>query len=643
MKSRASVKVTGKPSLTTRHAKPNSKPAWKWHAAVVGTALLLTLAAYSNALRGSFVYDDKIQIVGNPYIQHRQYFWQAMVSDVWAFKGVQDEASSSNYWRPLFVAWLAMNYKLFGLDTTGWHALNIFAHLLVTLLGYRVLVALQLKPATSAIAAWLFATHPAHVQSVTWISGAPDVLMSAFLFGSFNFYLALRRNPHWFYWAGALLFYSAALLSKETAIVFPAIIFLSDWALSNKDKLSIKASLAFRRALPFFGLASVFILLRYLVLHATRTFAPEAPGFGNMILTIPSILMFYVRQSVWPFGLGPIYGVRVVNADNLGLTNFFLPVLILVALGYGLYRLARQDSTTSIGLIWFLLPLIPVLDTRIFTPEMLVQDRYLYLPLFGAIILVSNGMVELVERLLRRNPQLVSCAVGLALAIALAIVARQYNPVWKDDIALWEHAVKVDPSSAMARAQLGDEYQRAGRLSEAKDTLALALELRPGLTNAHVSMGIIANRERRYDEAERYLKHVLSVYPNHDVALEQLGIAYQQQGKFNEAIALFDQGRRRMPYKRDSYTVNIAILQAMANRKAEAIEELELLIPRLNSVSNPDVLKAWWYLGELYREQRRTAQAISAYKQYLKVTEGMSDANVLRLRQLATQALESLS
>ena len=210
----------------------------------MGVAVLLTIFAYSNALSGAFVYDDKLQIVKNETIQHNQYFWKALTSDVWAFGGEHGEARS-NYWRPAFVTWLTLNYRLFGLNVLGWHVLNIFAHLLVVLLCYWVLIALEVRTAASAIATWLFAAHPAHVQSVTWISGVPDVLMAGFLLGSFLFYLSLRRVPRWISWAGALVCYSAALFSKESAIVYPAIIFFSEWVHITKKSLQHALHLRF--------------------------------------------------------------------------------------------------------------------------------------------------------------------------------------------------------------------------------------------------------------------------------------------------------------------------------------------------------------------------------------------------------------
>ena len=161
-------------------------------------------------------YDDDVQIVQNDYIKHDRYLWHVLTSDVWKFR-TPEGGAQSNYWRPSFVAWLAMNYRLFKLNTTGWHVLGILAHLLVTLLSYQVLVALRLKMEVVATVTWAFAAHPVHVQSVTWISGVPDVLMGGFLLGSFLCYLRVRERQRWYLWASSLLLYFAALLSRNSS------------------------------------------------------------------------------------------------------------------------------------------------------------------------------------------------------------------------------------------------------------------------------------------------------------------------------------------------------------------------------------------------------------------------------------------
>jgi predicted Zn-dependent protease len=69
---------------------------------------------------------------------------------------------------------------------------------------------------------------------------------------------------------------------------------------------------------------------------------------------------------------------------------------------------------------------------------------------------------------------------------------------------------------------------------------------------------------------------------------------------------------------------------------------LESLLPRIESAVTPDELIVWWYLGELYMEQGHTEQARTAYQEYLGRAIGTDDSKVVRLRGLASQALNNL-
>jgi tetratricopeptide (TPR) repeat protein len=288
---------------------------------------------------------------------------------------------------------------------------------------------------------------------------------------------------------------------------------------------------------------------------------------------------------------------------------------------------------------------VPVFDIRSFVPEDLAHNRYLYLPLLGALVILSAGLLEIIERVRQsqlKATQATMFAVGGLLAVGLIPLTHRYNAVWSDEVALWECGARVDPSSAFPSAQLGEAYRKADRLAEARTALVRAIELNPDLTSAHVAFGALANQEKKYAEAEQHLLLVLGVYPEHSVAIEQMGLAYQQQGRLDEAIALFDRSRRRMPYKWANYTVNIAVLHRMANRSAQAQAELESLGEQLNSSTDPGVLKAWWYLGSLYREQGKTDLAARAFERYLQTTESLNDPQVQNLRQIVAQALQTL-
>src|SRR5690348_14352520 len=93
----------------------------------IGLIGLIAFVAFARSLGGEFVYDDNRQILMNPLIQQPQLYSKALTSDVWAFKG-DGTVSASNYYRPVFVSWLIVNFALFGANPFGWHLLNVLLH-----------------------------------------------------------------------------------------------------------------------------------------------------------------------------------------------------------------------------------------------------------------------------------------------------------------------------------------------------------------------------------------------------------------------------------------------------------------------------------------------------------------------------------
>lgn len=609
------------PTTTTAKgvAVPSARGPW-WVIPVV--ALILIAIAFSGVLHAGFVYDDQTQILQNTYIQSSQHFWKSMTVDVWAFRGDKGEAWS-NYWRPAFVAWLHLNHRLFAFQATGWHVANVVLHALVTLLLFRLLAGLRVSWTVQAIVTWLFAVHPVHVQSVTWVSGAPDLLMSVFLLGSLLLYLRARGTRSSATWSGALLLFAVALLSKEAAIALPLFLLILE---RLHERNSWRTTLA--RLAPFVAVAIVYVAVRWSILGGLRELAPFAPSFGGVLLSLPEALAFYVRQSLLPIGLGPIYGLRPVTAATIGAANFFGPLLVLALVALGCWWLARRNRVVLLGAAWFLAFLALALDIRVFLPELMVQDRYLYLPVFGLLLVVAVAIDSWTRY---------GTVVGIVLALVLAGLTLSYNRAWMNEVALWERGVRIDPTSAIAHTHLGEAYRLEQRLPEARVEMEKALAINPDMTVANIAMGALEVKEGRYAEAEIYLRRVLSVYPDYAAALEQLSLALMRQKKFDEAIALLRDGTQRMPYNAARYGLNVAVLYRMSGRKAEARRELESLRDAISASTDPKVLVGWFYLGELDWEEGRRAEAKDSYVRYLRATDAIRDDAAVEQRRRAIQ------
>src|SRR5258708_36123615 len=75
------------------------------------TVLVITAITNLSTVRFGFVYDDYPQILFNPFIRAWSYVPQYFVNSVWKH---MDPLGAGNYYRPLFLLWMRVNYAAFG-------------------------------------------------------------------------------------------------------------------------------------------------------------------------------------------------------------------------------------------------------------------------------------------------------------------------------------------------------------------------------------------------------------------------------------------------------------------------------------------------------------------------------------------------
>ncbi len=133
---------------------------------IVAIALVIGIfAAYSPALSFQFILDDH-RFVNDPRVQSSGHVWEYFTNYVWA----QFTGGPTSFYRPVFVLWMRLNFILSEMSPWGWHLLSIVKHVLVAvLLGLLVWKLLRDRSAASMAGA-LFALHPAHTESVAWVT-----------------------------------------------------------------------------------------------------------------------------------------------------------------------------------------------------------------------------------------------------------------------------------------------------------------------------------------------------------------------------------------------------------------------------------------------------------------------------------------
>lgn len=595
---------------------------------------IVCFVVFANSVGGEFVYDDISQIVRNTLIQDNSLIWKALSSDVWAFNGGGTQAVS-NYWRPSFTLWLIVNFKFFGLNPLGWHVTNLILHSGVCVVAYALLRRWTFSAATAFTITILFAVHPVHVESVAWLSGSPDLIFSLAFLGSLWFATSYRESRLTKHLLLTALLYAFALGAKEIGIICLPIYY---FVLTDNSHQGTKKAAA--NSLPVFVLSLVavgYFLVRWSVLGSISRPNDEPVAVRDAIMSVPAMFAFYLRQIFAPFSIAINYPLQPVT--EIGVTNFAIPLVVSCLAIAGIIYLVITSSKMRLAAAIFLLPLIPTLNATMFDPEQIVHDRYLYLPLLGALMI----LVPLAARLL--NVRIVLIA-GCVIAVALAVQTYIYNTAWANNLTLWTWTSAID-DSPFTLIQLGHALSEAERHSESIAALSTSIAKKPtfrayiGRARGYIALKQYANAENDLLAALALPKEKQELYAMYQI-YETLGIAYVEQRKYDAAVKNYRDARTELPNYSAALTGKLAVALTLTGQKSEALRELENARVQARTELLPESKTVFLLLGMLYNEAGRKDDARAALNEYLKLTESIKVTATLDNRSKAARLLETL-
>jgi tetratricopeptide (TPR) repeat protein len=129
----------------------------------------------------------------------------------------------------------------------------------------------------------------------------------------------------------------------------------------------------------------------------------------------------------------------------------------------------------------------------------------------------------------------------LALAVVgLASRTVRRNADWRDDVALFESSLAVNPRSVIASFNLGSALRDRGDLAGAEGAWRRALEIDPGEAGSTIQLGTLAAVRGDMGEAERLYRSAQEREPGN--ALLQLNLArlLERTARPREALVHYD-------------------------------------------------------------------------------------------------------
>ncbi|MGB8131707.1 MAG: tetratricopeptide repeat protein [Candidatus Angelobacter sp.] len=560
----------------------------RWGLVAVTSAIL----AYCLTSRFGFVFDDRKQVLENSTLAHL-----GSIPGYFSHPGGYLVGDFS-YYRPLFGVWTNLNYFMFGLHPSGWHIALLLLHAFVVFLCFHMLLALLGDVAAAATGALIFAVHPIHVESVAWISGSTDPLAAAFLLVAFLSYLKAREKP-------ALIFFSwlafaASLLCKETALIFPFLIL--SYALLLGDENQRKLQSAVKSAAPYFAVTAIYTAVRIHVLGGFSHTLTPLP-LKVVLLTLPSIVIFYLGLLLAPTGLSPFYDTPYIKTASV--TGFLAPTLILLMLG-GILTVwvlhlrksgqAKASRQVVFFLAWTIFLLVPAFNLTALDIGEIAHDRYLYLPSIGVCALIALVMKGAGERL-HLSVYFRNLAVA-AVAIILCTATIAQSVFWKDDMTLYKRGASMAPANMGAQSNLANTYFEAGDFEHGIAVYKRILMLDPSFVNSYYNLGVAYYKLGDHAQAQSYLQKAISLRPTPG-SYFYLGLAQLKKGDLASAQESLRVATQWSPERFDFHAA-LAVVYEAEGKLPLALQEFEqaLSLNLQNQTIRNEIAKIKAQLGQ---------------------------------------------
>jgi tetratricopeptide (TPR) repeat protein len=567
-----------------------ARPWWLMAAMVV-----ITCIVYAASLGNGFTnWDDEGYILKNellPSIHLNQIFSQFVMG---------------NY-HPVTVMMQAIEYQIFGTEAKGYHTISLLLHLANSLLLFGFVLMFFRNELAAFIAALLFAIHPAHVESVSWVSAQKDLLYTGFFFASLIMYVryvhSQRKRKTDYAWL--LLFFLLSGLSKAQAVTLPVVLVLMDWY--TERKIPWKQMV---EKIPLFAISIVIGVVAIIAQKESESIQElEQHSFGVQLLFSFYALTQYLIRFVLPINLSAYYAYPERTGDAYPWIIYTSPVIVLI-IGYLIFRYRNRQRELVFGSLFFLANIFLVLQL-LPVGGAITADRYTYLSYAGLFMPLAHYADQV-----RRHQWLNSIRIPVLGALAvwlifLAYTARARTQVWENSETLWLDAIRKNYRLPNAHNNLGSYYQKNGQLDLAKKHFDAALNLQPDFAEALINRCDYFRVVNRIDSALIDGNYAVRLDPDNVNAHQNRGIAFAVAGKHDSAMMDFQFVISREPENARAQN-NLGNLYMMTGKPDSALWHYDAALradPRFFDVLN-NRGKAWVFVKEYDRAVTDLSKAI---------------------------------
>jgi hypothetical protein len=566
----------------------------------------LVILTYRSALKNGFVdWDDTDYVINNSLVRN---------PGSTKLKDIFSTAVSLNY-HPVTILSLRVNNNICntcpdGISPKPFIRGNIIIHILNSILVFYLVFILFKKNITlSFLVAAVFAVHPMHVESVAWVSGRKDILYSFFFLSGLISFIKFKDkgNGKYLWLIFSFILFILSCLSKATAVVFPVVLLLINFWLSENE-----------RGKPFFGdllkavsLKNLLILIPFFVvsvcvgLIAIRLQSGEnvfgmfkflkaphdvvntlAPFSLLQRFQIASYGFFvYIIKFFFPVRLSILYPYPLLSEFSHGrfsILLWFAFIAMILTIFLVLFSL-RKAKLYFFAFGFYFVTIALVLHFSTVGTAMLAE-RYTYLPYIGLSLIPACLIISC-----SKNTQKILFVFAGGLIIILMVLANRQVKRWSDSVTLWSQVIDMHPTLELPRCARGKCYyimmSKAKTENEKQKFEEMALSdfliaIRAGTKSADVfeGTGVIYESKGDKKSALKFLNRAISEEPTKGSAYYNRAMVYDQMNMKDEAIEDYGLALENSPELAIKTLTNRVNLLVETGRFREAVADLDKLI-----------------------------------------------------------------
>lgn len=407
---------------------------------------------YKNVLGFDYLWDDDLLIVHNVALINSELSWNLIARPV---------LDGSSYFRPfVFYSWF-LEFKILGQSSYISHAINLFIFFCNTIIVYllsKSIMNLEGKNFSlfPVLCAFIYAVHPIQVESVAWVSGRFDLLMTFFALSSCLIFIYKKNNNIESLKLDIMIafLFLLSMMSKETGVLVPILLIVLNFCIDRKRNF-LNSILFFVRedknlSLLLLGSLSFYFILRFNSLGDIYHDEVTYSYYDKVVFSDYTPLFAikeYMLQAVAPFfNLGPMKPTELfVVKDYFNLFSIFALTVFLFFIFYSAFFLRKISSLMlvcyliSISLVIFFIPIL--------SGNNITQDRFMTLGICFIII----SIVIFLSNIKSKNIKTLAFSLIFLWSIGLTLTTKSIIPFWKNELTLWSWVYQSHSEIPMIR------------------------------------------------------------------------------------------------------------------------------------------------------------------------------------------------